>query len=285
MSAADAPWLLGASGQVGDALRQRLGNACVPCARAVPRWAADDAARWRCFDLWANGDAPTCERLISAGPLDAGVAWMERVGPGALRRIVALSSMSAVHKQASPARAEREIAQRLLDAERRLFAFAAKHAIACTILRPTLIWGAGMDHSLTPFAQAAARRGFALIPNGANGLRQPVHVADLALLCGALTHREESMPGQFEAGGGERLTLSEMLARTARSVDARVLPLPLPGIVLALAARVAARFGRDAGALARAMQAQCCRDDAIWGLAGLVPRGFAPVAADWRPRR
>lgn len=281
MATADAPWLLGASGQVGYCLQHRLGHACVPCARSVPRWAETDAARWRCFDLWTHGDAPACARLISAGPLDAAVAWLERVGPGALRRIVALGSMSAVHKQASPARAEREIAQRLLDAERRLCAFAARHGIVCTILRPTLIWGAGMDHSLTPFAQNAAQRGFALIPSGARGLRQPVHADDLAALGIALLAVDCTAATIFEAAGGERLPLRDMLARTARSVGARALQVPVTGGALSVLARVAAGLGIDSAALARAMQDQCAGDDAVWRRHGLVPRAFHPVAADW----
>lgn len=281
MAVVDPPWLLGASGAVGYFLLRRLGDAVVPCARSMPAWAADRATRWRLFDLWRSSDAPGCERLISAGPLDASVDWLSRSGPGALRRIVALSSMSAVHKQRSASAVERDIAQRLLASEQRLSAFAATHGIACTILRPTLIWGAGMDRSLTPFAHTAARRGFALIPSGATGLRQPVHADDLAALCLALSMRDAATTGVFEAGGGERLALSEMLARTARSTGARVMPLPVPGFALALAAQLAARLGKASGALSRAMQDQCSGDDAVWRLCELAPRGFEPKSSDW----
>ena len=273
----DPPWLLGASGQVGLFLQRRLGRDCVPCARTVPTSAGADAARWRSFDLWTSHEAPACERMVSAGPLDACAAWLQRAGPGALRRIVALSSMSAEHKQASPSPGEREIARRLQASEQALLAFAARHAIACTILRPTLIWGVGLDHSLTPFARAAAPRGFAIVPSGAAGLRQPVHADDLAALCVALLQQSGTATGVFEAGGGERLALSEMLARTARAVDARVVALPVPGFALSLAARIAARFGIEAGALSRAVQDQCCTDDSIWRIAGIVPRGFRPT--------
>ena len=281
--AADRPWLLGASGQVGLFLQRRLGDAVVPCARSVPAWATDQAARWRLFDLWRSADAPSCERLVSVGPLDACVDWLARVGPGALRRIVALSSMSAAHKQVSPSPHEREVAHRLQASEQRLSEFSATHGIACTILRPTLIWGAGLDRSLTPFAQAAARRGFAIVPSGARGLRQPVHADDLAGLCVALLDRDEAVTGVFESGGGERLALAEMLARTARAVDARLLRLPVPSFALSAAARIVARFGADSGALSRAMQDQCCSDDAIWRVAGIAPRGFDPTRSSFTP--
>lgn len=280
--AVDRPWLLGASGQVGLFLQRRLGDGVVPCARSVPAWAAHQAARWRLLDLWRSADAPACERLISAGPLDACGDWLARVGPGSLRRIVALSSMSAAHKQASPSPRERDVAHRLQASEQRLSEFSATHGIACTILRPTLIWGAGLDRSLTPFAQAAARRGFAIVPSAARGLRQPVHADDLAALCVALLDRDAAV-GVFEAGGGERLALSEMLARAARAVDARLLRLPAPGFALSAIARIAARLGAESGALSRAMQDQCCSDDAIWRIAGLAPRGFEPTRSSFLP--
>ena len=283
MQSADPPWLLGASGQVGHFLRLRFGHDCVPCGRAVPAWAGAETSRWRVLDLWTSDDVPACTHLVSAGPLDGCVAWLQRVGPGALRRIVALGSMSALHKQSSPSPHERDVARRLQASEQALLAFATRHDIACTILRPTLIWGAGLDHSLTPFAQAAARRGFAIVPSAARGLRQPVHADDLAALCVALLRRDVAMSDVFEAGGGERLPLREMLARTARAVGARVVTLPVPGFTLGLAARVMAAFGVEAGALSRVLQDQCCADEAIWRIAGHAPRGFEPMRSSFSP--
>ena len=55
MSSADAPWLLGASGQVGYFLQQRCGDAVVPCARSVPHWATDRAGHWRLFETLFGG--------------------------------------------------------------------------------------------------------------------------------------------------------------------------------------------------------------------------------------
>ncbi|MBC7988019.1 MAG: nucleoside-diphosphate sugar epimerase, partial [Luteimonas sp.] len=169
--AACGPLILGASGQVGYFLLQRIGADARACSRRIPPWAGPFTAGWQPLDLWKDTWPSPWTQLISAGPLDACVAWLERSGPGALRQIVALGSMSAVHKQASPSQEERAVAQRLREHEQRLLAFAATHAIQCTMLRPTLIWGAGLDHSLTPFARRAARRGWALIPSGARGLR------------------------------------------------------------------------------------------------------------------
>ncbi len=282
MAGVSAPWLLGASGQVGYFLLQRLGRDVVACARSVPAWSSPERVHWHAFDLWRSSEAPGCERLISAGPLDACVDWLTRSGPGALKRIVALSSMSAVHKQQSPSAAEREIAARLLDSERRLLEFAHEHAIDCTILRPTLIWGAGLDHSLTPFAGRAARRGFAVIPSGASGLRQPVHADDLAALCIALLPRTGLDYTVAAAGGGECLPLARMLVRVARSCGARALRMPVPRGVLAVLGRLGAIAGiHAAAALARSVADQCAGQDELWQTCSLVPRGFEPTREDW----
>jgi hypothetical protein len=48
-----------------------------------------------------------------------------------------------------------------------------------TILRPTLIYGAGIDRSITPIVQRALRLRLFPIPL-AGGLRQPVHADDIA---------------------------------------------------------------------------------------------------------
>ncbi|MBL0039669.1 MAG: hypothetical protein IPP28_01190 [Xanthomonadales bacterium] len=282
MAGVSAPWLLGASGQVGYFLLQRLGRDVVACARSVPAWSSPERLCWHTFDLWRSNEAPGCEHLISAGPLDACVDWLARSGPGALKRIVALSSMSVVHKQQSPLAAEREIAARLLDSERRLLEFAHEHAIDCTILRPTLIWGAGLDHSLTPFARHAAQRGFVVIPSGASGLRQPVHADDLAALCIAVLPRSGLGQTVAAAGGGECLSLARMLVRVAHSCDARVLRMPMPKSVLAMLGRLGATAGIPAAAvLARSVADQCAGQDQLWQACGLVPRGFEPTREDW----
>lgn len=282
MPADSTPQVLGASGQVGHYLLRRLGGDAIACARRTPAWSSHDAARWLPFDLWTHAQPPVSARLISAGPLDGCVGWLERAGPGPLRRIVALGSMSAVHKLQSPDRGERSLAQHLLDHEARLLAFAARHGIVCTILRPTLIWGAGLDHSLTPYALRARRRGYAWIPTGASGLRQPVHADDLAALCIAVLADSGHDGACLDVGGGERLPLGVMLGRVVASVGAHVLPLPCPRRMLSAAGRLGVRLGlARAAAAARAVADQCAGSDDAWRSCALQPRGFDPRAADW----
>lgn len=278
------PLVLGASGQVGYFLLQQLGPDVVASSRCVPTWAGSAAARWQQRDLWADVWPSPSHELISAGPLDGCAAWLHRSGPGTLRRIVALSSMSAEHKMISPSVAERAVAAALRASEQRLAEFAQRHGIGLTILRPTLIWGVGLDHSLTPYAQRAARRGYAWIPGGACGLRQPVHAQDLARLAIALLRRAPPLDHCFEVGGGERLPLATMLRRVVQSLSARVITLPLPAPALRGIAGIALRCGFErAAAGVRAVEHQCADSDALWRSVDITPRGFAPDASSWQP--
>lgn len=278
------PLVLGASGQVGYFLLQQLGAALIPASRRVPEWAGPAATRWQPLDLWVDTWPSPSATLISAGPLDGCLAWLSRSGPGALQRIVALSSMSAVHKLASPAPGERAVALALGESEQQLVAFSHRHAIALTLLRPTLIWGAGLDHSLTPYAQRALRRGHAWIPTGARGLRQPVHARDLAQLSIALAQSDPRPDACFEVGGRERLSVADMLRRVVHSQSATAITLPLPTPLLRAVASAALHCGIErAGAWRRAVDDQCADSDVLWRSVGITPRGFDPDASSWIP--
>ena len=274
--------VLGASGQVGRLVVRRLGHDALACVRNLPERPVSADQPTRRLDLWSDHWPSPAPQLISAGPLDACVAWLQRSGPGAIERMVALSSMSAVHKADSVSPQERALAARLRASEEALQKFAQAHAIRCSILRPTLIWGAGLDRSLTPFAHDAQQRGFALIPAGASGLRQPVHADDVAALCVALSVRDDSA-ALVPVGGGERLPLAEVLQRVARAVAARSVHLPVPAAALRWAGSVGMRLGSErAAAWFRSVTDQVVDNDQAWQRAGLSPRGFNPDAASFR---
>jgi len=179
---------------------------------------------------------PNAEIALSLGPLDAFAAWLERTPTPALRRIVAMSSMSAQTKQDSPDPAERELAARLRDAEARVHATAAARGCAWTIFRPTLIYGAGTDRTLAPIARLARRWRVLPVPYGASGLRQPVHAADLAAACHAVISRPATFGRTYEIGGGERLRFDTMIRRVREAIPGFVLPLPIPPTALRLLA-------------------------------------------------
>ena len=232
--------LLGASGAIGRFLLPRLlAEGRRPLA--ISRQAVDQAARhgpWLTGDL--HGSMPdlsglALETVFSAGPLDAFAAWLEKSPLPALRGVVAISSMSAVVKASSPDPAERELSRRLLAAEQSLRDECARRRVGVVILRPTLIYGSGVDQSLAALARFGRRwRLFPSIP-GAHGLRQPVHADDVAAACVAASRLPARNASPYSLGGGERLSFGAMLEHVRQGLPVRTLPVRIPLGVAAFA--------------------------------------------------
>lgn len=276
--------VLGASGAVGGFLLQALIAEGMPVlAVSRSRRPARPGLTWLEGDLggampdWPAG-APRV--VFSAGPLDLFAHWLAglHATPG-LHCVVALGSTSIGSKPGSPLAGEREVAARLAAAETRLQEACARLGVRLVILRPTLIYGAGTDRSLSPLARSAWR--WRVFPRllGHTGLRQPVHAADLAQACLAAA-RIRAPATVYELGGGERLPLAVMLERVRRSLPGTVLPLPVPAPFLRWAAHgpllPAAR-----GFVARLDTDLVCDNGPAHRDLGWQPRGFRPTAQMW----
>ena len=259
--------IFGASGAVGGFFLPLLDGhyRLMPVSR-LPR------NGWRTGDLLdAAANWPITDIVISLGPLDAFATWLERQAT-APQRVIALSSMSAESKRASPDPIERELAARLRAAEQRLLTAGKRHGCTCTIFRPTLIYGAGKDRSLAPIARAMRRWHLAPIPLGATGLRQPVHAADLAAACAAAIANPISYGKTYELGGGERLSFTSMLRRVRAAQPGFVLPLPVPLVALRVLAPLLRSF--STGALARLQEPLLADNGPAVRDLGYSPRDF-----------
>ncbi|WDS35596.1 NAD-dependent epimerase/dehydratase family protein [Pseudoxanthomonas sp.] len=238
---------------------------------------------------WLRGDldhlegAPAAvDAIFSAGPLDGFARWYAR---GVVRapRVVAFGSTSLATKQDSIDADERDLAARLAAAEQGVFAQAAATGAQATLLRPTLVYGAGRDASLTQIAALARRFGWFPLPNGVNGLRQPVHVQDLAEAALAVLDRPATFGQAYALPGGETLAYRVMVARTlaAMSPPARLLELPAPVFrsVVGLAQRFGVARSLNAATLARMRQDLVFDSSPARADFGYAPRAFAPTAA------
>ena len=275
--------VIGGSGQIGrpllDALRRQGWH-----ATALSRDLQHDEPGLRWLRGHLGDSEPLPERvdaILACGPLDVFARWYA-AAPVDAARVVAFGSTSLETKQASPDPAERELAERLRHAEARLLDVAAGRGVAATLLRPTLVYGAGRDATLTRIAGLARRWGRFPLPRGATGLRQPVHVADLADAAVACLRQASTAGHAYALPGGETLPYREMVRRVVEALDppARLLELPAPAFALAL--RVARATGRlqgfGEGALVR------LQHDLVFDLApartdfGYAPRPFRPTA-------
>ena len=273
--------VLGGSSQIGHFLLPRLiasGEAVIAISRHPP--ATSNGVQWQQGHLPdAMPALPPLSAIISFGPLLALAEWLrEHPLPGA-PRVIATSSMSAETKRNSSVPAEREVSRQLRDGEAALAAACAPHGCSWTVLRPTLIYGAGRDKSLTPMARRAMRWKLFPLPMG-RGLRQPVHADDIAQAVMAALDRPASAGRILSIGGGERLTAGEMFARVQRSLPCATLPLPLPAWLLRMG-----QYGvpRLRGPLHRLDADLIADNDELQRLLDIHPRPFRPDASIWLP--
>lgn len=278
--------VFGGSSQIGHFLLPRLlrGGASVTVLsrRARP---SQPGLRWLQGELpdAVPGELPAPAAIVSFGPLGPFADWLARADFGSeAPRIVATSSMSAETKRESDVPAERAVSQQLRDGEQALAAACARHGAPWTVLRPTLIYGAGLDKSLSPIARRAWRTRVFPLPAG-RGLRQPVHAEDIALAVLAALACPASAGRILSIGGGERLTAGEMFARVRRTLPHANLPLPLPSWLLHAGQRLAPAKLR--GPLAR-LDADLIADNSeLERLLGIRPRPFQVEAEMWFPAK
>ncbi len=224
--------------------------------------------------------------MLSCGPLDLFAQWYE-AAQVRCTRVVAFGSTSASVKLASPDPAERDLATRLADAEARLLARSSQLGAALTVLRPTLIYGVGRDQTLSRIAALARRTGLFALPRGAIGLRQPVHVDDLAAAAMAVIDVPATRGQAYALPGGETLPYREMVARTLASLRPPPPLLELPPPLFALALQGARLVGQMPGAGA-AMVARM-GEDLVFDAGpaqrdfGYAPRSFDPQASMFEP--
>jgi nucleoside-diphosphate-sugar epimerase len=272
--------VFGLSGQIGAALQPRLreeGWDVVAVSRS-PR-PPTPGVEWQAGSL---PDAPLLEQpfdaVLSLGPLDAFAAAVVRHSPRAAR-VVAIGSTGVHSKADSPDPVERELAARLAEAERTLGAALAGRA-ALAVLRPTLVYGRGRDASLPPLVEFARRRGWLVLPRHADGLRQPVHVDDVAAAVLACLRAPAPVEARLDLPGAEALPFDAMvaraLARHAPSTRLWRVPAPLFRLGVALAGRRVPAAVSAPGFLGRLRRDQVFAVEPVQRALGLAPRGFEP---------
>jgi nucleoside-diphosphate-sugar epimerase len=207
--------VIGATGLVGGYIVEQLlrsGEHPMALSRS-PRNATD--IDWLRGDLEQPDtlDFPAFTTLYCTANAVLVADALPRLFSPSLKRLVVFSSTSVLTKQETEVAAERDMIRRLADAEQRIAAACEQHGVAWTILRPTLIYGAGRDTNITPLSRLIRRFGFMPLVGGAGGLRQPVHAEDLAIGAIAAASSPAAVNKIYALAGGETLTYREMIGR------------------------------------------------------------------------
>lgn len=280
--------VFGGSGQIGQPLLAHLlrDGWRVTALSRQPRHERPGLS-WLRGDLGALPALPGhVDAIISCGPLDAFAQWygQSRVE---CDRVVAFGSTSIDVKRGSSDPRERDVAQRLRAGEEGVFAASKLRSASATLLRPTLVYGAGRDATLTRIARLAQRWGRFPLPRKALGKRQPVHVDDLATAAFAALGSVVSHGQVYALPGGEIVAYREMVRRVLAVLDppAALIELPSPLFNLALAgAKLAGGTGLGEAAVQR-MRSDLVFDDAPARRdLGYAPRRFAPTARMFETR-
>jgi nucleoside-diphosphate-sugar epimerase len=221
---------------------------------------------------------------ICAAPIHVLPEYFSFIEASGANRVVALSSTSRFTKIESSDRNERDAVQRLIAAEDEFQSLARRRGVAWVILRPTLIYGWGRDRNVTEIARFVRRFGFFPLWGEARGLRQPIHVDDVAQVCANALQDSAPAGSAYDISGAEVLSYRAMVARicAAMGQPARMLEIPLPVFRFAVTLlRILPRYRGWSGAMAQRMSQDMAFDHSKAAAElGFRPRPFQLSSAD-----
>lgn len=242
MSDAAVALVLGASGPAGRFFLDRLEGQhvrAIAISRRVPSRAWPHVT-WMQHDLERGPADVRAGTLVSFGPLAHALSQVQQ-GIG-LGRVIALSSASTLFKKQSSDPAERRQMAALAQCEQALAAVCRDRDIVLTLLKPTMIYGAGQDANVSRIAGLVSRLPF--VPVAGRGLRAPAHADDLARLTVECVISGPKSAGTWLLAGGETLAYPDMLRRVAAAEGRHIRLLRLPAWLMKTLVRAAHLAGR-----------------------------------------
>lgn len=182
---------------------------------------------WEKWEPPFPAGAEAVSNWISLCPLPVLTNLLPELAARGVRRLVAVSSTSRFTKLDSSDANERRLAESLAAAEEAVLKWGRETGVDIVILRPTLVYDGVGDRNIAAMAGFIRRRGWFPVLAPASGLRQPLHVSDLADACAAALSPPVP-PGDYNLSGGETLSYREMVMRIFawEGVPLRLVELP-----------------------------------------------------------
>ena len=236
--------VLGATSLIGGHLLERLKAEDLDPVAFSRRPPSGDAC-------WIGGDLkdadlderlPVAATVFSLSPIWLLPSVLPALKARGMERLIAFSSTSRFTKTDSPDAGERAVALELAGAEAAIETWCAEHGVAWTILRPTLIYDEGRDENVSRIARLVKRFHVMPLSGKGEGLRQPVHAADLAAGALAAAHAPATRDKAYDLVGGETVTYRVMVDRVFEGLGKAPRTLPMPTWLFGLIMRLAKPF-------------------------------------------
>jgi len=212
-------FVTGATSEIGLCVVRRLmaaGASVLALSRGDAIAFEHAQLRWIKDDL----DNPNCslhgyyaDMVVHCAPLaflPAAIAMLKEAG---VTRIIAFSSALVSAKLLTKDQQEKAYLESLAKCEKTIENAAKDSNIEWTILRPSMVYGVGLDKGITWLYRLIRRWGFMSIYPPALGRCQPVHADDLAIAVVQAMDTKESFGKSYNLSGAEILTYREMLER------------------------------------------------------------------------
>lgn len=256
-----ASGLLGARSLVGECVISLLvheGRDVIAFSRSQAQRKTEARVTWLQLDEHSQCHAATSKvsDWLCVAPIWVLPQYFSLLEAYGARRVVALSSTSRFTKDDSSDPEEQAIALRLADAEARVQAWAENYGVEWIILRPTLIYGLGRDKNIAEIARFVRRFGFFPLFGKANGLRQPLHLQDVAGACLAALGTPAVANRAYNLSGFDSITYRDMVAHIFRALGrpVRLVPVTLFAFRFAVALlRILPRYRSWSSAMAERM--------------------------------
>lgn len=242
--------LLGGSSQLAPLLVELLGpdvDITVTTTSTTKRWAGAPHVR----EVSCTRDNLTALRPHLAGAWDAIVSlvpiavlppMLDVLEEAQIGRLVALTTASVYTKANTRSDDERRFLDSVHSGEQAFHSFTVRRGVPGVLLRAAMTYG-GSDNNIGFIKRMAQRLRFFPVVRP-SGLRQPVHVDDVAHAVLAAMQCSVAPGNTYVLAGGETLTFEEMVRRVLRLELGHERVVVLPPWVISLCLALLARIPR-----------------------------------------
>jgi len=216
--------------------------------------------------------APLVEAQIQSSNVDATLNLARQAARAGVKRFVFMSSIKVNGEATAPNQPftatdrpnpQNPYAQSKLDSELGLFAIARESGLQVTVIRPPLVYGAGVKANFDTMMQWVDR-GIPLPLGAVNNKRSFVYVGNLVDLIIVAAHHPKAAGEVFVVSDGEDMSTTELFRRLAAALGRQSRVMPVPAAFLKAGASVLGR--RDVvNRLIDSLQVDCSRTREVLG--------------------